>query len=91
MLMRGEIAPLVRWLEALPYDLVRRSPRLSIDSALVRLLLDDLRAVEPVLQDAEAALAGADAQALSLREAVNAMRAIAAIEQGRIESMHNKM
>jgi LuxR family maltose regulon positive regulatory protein len=84
MIMRGEISSLTQWREALPRDLVRHSARLSIDLALVRLLLDEWSAVEPALQDAESTLVDANAQALSLREEVNAMRAIAAIEQGRM-------
>ena len=53
------------WIRALPDSVVRRSPVLSIVSAWSMLMAGDLDAVEPRLDDAEAALA-AGAQDLDL-------------------------
>ena len=48
------------WLAALPDDTVRRSPVLSVFAAALLMVAGDLAAVEPRLDDAEAALAAAD-------------------------------
>ena len=52
------------WLAALPDDTVRRSPVLSVFAAALRMVAGDLAAVEPRLDDAEAALAAADADGI---------------------------
>jgi LuxR family transcriptional regulator, maltose regulon positive regulatory protein len=48
---------LMTWMRSLPEPVVRRSPVLSLVSAWSRLMSGDLEAVEPRLDDAEAALA----------------------------------
>ncbi len=52
------------WLAALPDDTVRRSPVLSVFAAALRMVAGDLAAVEPRLDDAEAALAAAEADGI---------------------------
>src|SRR3712207_5246337 len=51
--MRSEGAKLMRWLEALPEELVRSRPRLSVAYAIAALFGGRLDAVEPLLRDAE--------------------------------------
>jgi LuxR family maltose regulon positive regulatory protein len=48
-----------RWLQALPDDIVRRSPVLSVFYGAMLLIAGDLAAVEPRLDDAERAMAAA--------------------------------
>jgi LuxR family maltose regulon positive regulatory protein len=60
MLMRGEVATVQSWLEALPQKVVRSHPRLSIDQAWVLHLNQRPDAIEPVLQDAERGLESSD-------------------------------
>ena len=51
----------IGWLTAVPDELVRRSPMLSVFSAYTHMASGDLDAVEPRLLDAERALAGVPA------------------------------
>jgi LuxR family transcriptional regulator, maltose regulon positive regulatory protein len=52
------------WLAAMPDDTVRRSPVLSVFAAALLVVAGDLAAVEPRLDDAEAALAAAEADGI---------------------------
>ncbi|MBA3425414.1 MAG: helix-turn-helix transcriptional regulator [Rubrobacter sp.] len=56
--MRSEGATLLRWLEALPEELVRSRPRLSIAHAIASLFGGRLEDIEPLLRNAERALGG---------------------------------
>lgn len=56
---QGEMMRLLGWLEALPDDLIRRRPRLSIFHAWILNILGQPEAVERRLAEAEAALAQA--------------------------------
>jgi LuxR family maltose regulon positive regulatory protein len=58
VVMRSEGAKLMRWLEALPEELVRSRPRLSVAYAIAALFGGRLDAVEPLLRDAERTLGG---------------------------------
>jgi LuxR family maltose regulon positive regulatory protein len=57
MLWRSEDVTFRRWLQALPAELVRSRPRLCLAQAYGALLSGRLEAVEPLLADAERALA----------------------------------
>ncbi len=57
--LRGEGATIYRWLSALPEDLVRSRPRLLLTQAFLALISGRLEAVEPLLDAAEHAYAGA--------------------------------
>ena len=77
---RGEGATLSRWLEALPSDLVRSRPRLSVFHAAALFMCLRLHEAERRLEDAEAALAAGDvAQAAGERGMVATLRAFMAI------------
>jgi LuxR family maltose regulon positive regulatory protein len=56
MLMRGEVATVQSWLDALPERILRGHPRLCIDQAWVLHLNNRPEAIEPLLHDAERAL-----------------------------------
>jgi LuxR family maltose regulon positive regulatory protein len=58
--LRGEGATMDRWLSALPTGLVRARPRLSLARAIWALIGGRVDEVEPLLTDAERALATAD-------------------------------
>jgi LuxR family transcriptional regulator, maltose regulon positive regulatory protein len=58
--LRGEAETIQRWLAVLPADLVRSRPRLLLAQALMAASSGRLAPVEPLLDDAERALAGAD-------------------------------
>jgi LuxR family maltose regulon positive regulatory protein len=60
MLMRGEVATVQSWLDALPPQIVRSHPRLCIDQAWVLHLNQRPEAIEPLLRDAERALEKGD-------------------------------
>ncbi len=60
MLMRGEVATVQDWLDALPKEIVRSHPRLCIDKAWVLYLTQRPDAIEPLLQDAERGLESSD-------------------------------
>ena len=57
--LRGEAATIQRWLSALPDDLVRSRPRLLLAQALMAAASGRVEAVEPLLDAAERASAGA--------------------------------
>jgi LuxR family maltose regulon positive regulatory protein len=57
MLWRSEDLTFRRWLQALPVELVRSRPRLCLAQAYSALLSGRLEAVEPLVADAERALA----------------------------------
>jgi len=56
LLRRGELATLLRWVEALPDDLVRSRPDLSRFCAWALLFAGQVEALEPRLQDVERGL-----------------------------------
>ena len=67
--MRSEGATLRQWLDALPEELVRNRPKLSVAYAIASLFGGRLGAVEPFLRDAERALSGSpDISKASLSE-----------------------
>ncbi|HEU5099238.1 MAG TPA: protein kinase [Roseiflexaceae bacterium] len=53
VLLRGEVVTLLRWLQALPADVVRDQPRLGLSQAWALLVNGQLDAVEPQLQAVE--------------------------------------
>jgi LuxR family maltose regulon positive regulatory protein len=57
VLRRGEGETLRRWLSAVPQAVVRSRPRLALSQALAAFNAGRLEAVEPLLEDAEQALA----------------------------------
>jgi LuxR family transcriptional regulator, maltose regulon positive regulatory protein len=60
LVLRGEGATVDRWMAALPAGLVRSRPRLSLARAMWALIAGRADEVEPLLTDAERALATAD-------------------------------
>ena len=62
--LRGEAATIQHWLSALPADLVRSRPRLLLAQALMAATGGQLEAVEPLLDAAERAPAGAIGRAV---------------------------
>jgi len=54
--MRGDVVTLLGWLDALPDELVRNRPRLSLTYAWAAFVTTDMEAITPRLQDAEKAL-----------------------------------
>ena len=86
MLKRGEATTLWGWLNKLPQETVRVNPHLSLASAWARLLMGPLEAFEPALRQAEQVIANLPAEAVAGQRAllaeVQAMRVIAAVEQG---------
>jgi LuxR family maltose regulon positive regulatory protein len=63
MIYHGELATLMGWLDALPDSVVRSRPWLCVARAWALVNAARLESVESLLQDAEAALVGADEQA----------------------------
>ena len=57
--LHGEGATIHRWLSALPEELVRSRPRLLLTQAFLALISGRLEAVEPLLDAAQQAYAGA--------------------------------
>jgi LuxR family maltose regulon positive regulatory protein len=51
MVMRGEVATLLSWLDALPDEIVRSRPRLSLSYAWAFFVTTRLDAIEPRIQD----------------------------------------
>jgi len=51
MVMRGEVATLLSWLDALPDEIVRSRPRLSLSYAWALFVTTQLDAIEPRIQD----------------------------------------
>ena len=60
LVLRGQGATMDRWLSVLPAALVRSRPRLSLARAIWALIGSRVDEVEPLLADAERALAAAD-------------------------------
>ncbi len=83
VIYHGELATVMRWLDAVPGELMLSRPRLCVVHALTMAYAGQLDAVEPRLQDAERALAGPDQQskapALSVAERQHIAGHIAAI------------
>ena len=73
VVMRSEGATLLRWLEALPEDLVRSRPRLLVAYAIAALFGGRLDEVEPLLLDAERALGGSVEASQASSEELEAM------------------
>ena len=61
MISRGELATVLRWLEALPEGVVRSRPQLCVAYAGPMVVIGRLDAAESLLRDAERALAAGDA------------------------------
>jgi LuxR family maltose regulon positive regulatory protein len=57
LVQRGDVATLLRWLEALPDQVVRSRPRLCVSYAWALFLTGQAGVLEPWLHDAETALA----------------------------------
>jgi LuxR family transcriptional regulator, maltose regulon positive regulatory protein len=89
-IMNGEVASLLRWLDAIPEAQVRASPRLCIAAGWAHFIALNaggrLERIEPALQDAERAIAERSGWSSLEREQllaeVHALRATIAIEQG---------
>ena len=58
MIRRGDVGTVLRWLKSLPAEVLRASPRLSLDYARVLISNLQMSEIEPHLQDAEDALRG---------------------------------
>jgi len=56
MVMRGEVATLLSWLNGLPDEMVRSRPRLSLSYAWAFYVTNDMDSIDPRLQDALRAL-----------------------------------
>jgi LuxR family maltose regulon positive regulatory protein len=84
MMGHGALTTVTRWLDALPEDMVRRRPWLSLARAWASLFAGDLGALEPLLQDAEDArqFLEPERQMGHLDGHVAAIRAEAAYVQG---------
>ncbi len=80
LLMRGEMLTLQSWLQALPGDLVRLHPRLSVLTAWMHVWNLALDAAEGCLRDAEQAIAAGHAlnakEHISLESEIDAMRSV---------------
>jgi len=63
VIYHGELATVARWLDALPGEVMRSRPRLCVAHAWVLAHAGQLDGIEPLLQDAEQALAGPDEHA----------------------------
>jgi LuxR family maltose regulon positive regulatory protein len=73
VVMRSEGSTLLRWLEALPEELVRSRPRLLVAYAIAALFGGRLDDVEPLLRDAERALGGSVETSKASQEGLEAM------------------
>jgi LuxR family maltose regulon positive regulatory protein len=86
LLKRGQAATLWGWLDRLPEEVIRVDPHLNVALVWTRLLLGPLTAFDPILQQAEQAIISVPVEAFAERRAllaeVQAMRVIAAVEQG---------
>lgn len=82
ILAEGQLRRLQRWIDALPVDLVRQRPWLSIQAAWIHNLTGRFDQMELRLQDAERASSSSDAhQARKIRGYVATIRAGAARKQ----------
>ncbi len=84
LLHLGRLATLIAWLDALPAEIVRRRPRLSVDLAWVLLLTGKLEEIEGRLADAEKNLDDLD-HPDELRGQIAAIRAYAAGRLGQLD------
>ncbi|MGD9100940.1 MAG: LuxR C-terminal-related transcriptional regulator, partial [Anaerolineae bacterium] len=83
MLDHGELTTLVRWLDALPGEVLRSRPWLCVASAWALLYTGDLNAVEPRLRDAEKALPDlAQAAGQTVAGLIDSIRAYKAALEG---------
>jgi LuxR family maltose regulon positive regulatory protein len=84
LLMRSEAVTLLNWLDALPDALVHSRPRLCVFHALAMVILGQLDAVEPHLQDAEKGIPPDDTSAsvAEVRGQIAGLRAMLAAYQG---------
>jgi LuxR family maltose regulon positive regulatory protein len=85
----GEVTTLLKWIAALPAELVRLRPRLSIYYASALMIAGRFEEVEPLLQEAEQSLppAGADSETTALTSLLAAMRATLAVLFGDVSRM----
>jgi LuxR family maltose regulon positive regulatory protein len=75
----GQLNTVLGWLQALPGDVVRSQPRLSLTRAWMLLNAGSIEAVEAHLADAEQAVTALEAaQARTIRGEIAALRAVAA-------------
>jgi LuxR family maltose regulon positive regulatory protein len=84
-------ATLLQWVEALPENIVRSSPQLSLQYAWALFTMGDWKKVEPVLQSVEAAIGirgGAGSQNLLLGEVVT-LQAWLAFETDKMQQSIN--
>jgi LuxR family maltose regulon positive regulatory protein len=66
VIYHGELATVVSWLNALPEEVMRSRPRLCVAHAWALAYAGELEAIEPLLQAAEATLAGRGEQIQAL-------------------------
>ena len=79
---RGEVATVLRWLERVPSEVVRRRPRLCVDLAWALLLSARVDEIGPWLDAADVALASPPDEERALRAQIAAMRAEQARQGG---------
>ncbi len=85
-LERGEVSTLRRWLSALPDEMVRAQPSLSVAQAWAIALSGQVAASEPYVQAAEQALAStSDPEAVELQGQIAALRAQLAFNQNDLQ------
>ncbi|HEY74195.1 MAG TPA: helix-turn-helix transcriptional regulator, partial [Thermoflexia bacterium] len=83
MMGHGKLTTIVKWLDALPDEMVRSRPWLSIARAWTLLYGGQLAAVEPLLQDAENSLRDIERDRVAhIRGHIAAIRAEAAYVRG---------
>ncbi len=84
ILMRSEAVTLLNWLNTLPDALVHSQPRLCVYHALAMVILGQLDAVEPHLQDAEKGIPPDDTSASTaeVRGEIAGLRAMLAAYRG---------
>jgi LuxR family maltose regulon positive regulatory protein len=83
LLLRGELTMLLRWMSALPEEMINLSPSICIWYAWALLLSGQLEAVEPRLQQAEKALPTTDKK--DLPGHIAAIRAYLSAQMGDME------
>ncbi len=82
LLLRGEMATLRRWVEALPDAVVRSRPHLCVLAAWVLVLQMQVEAAEPYLRCAEEGVAAGREAEASLAGEMLALRSMAAVFRG---------
>ncbi len=60
MVLRGEVKTLLKWLNALPKEVVRSRPRLSLSYAWALFIISDIEEIETYLNDALVAIGALD-------------------------------